>query len=211
MITVTEQFTLTTKCDAIVSLTATDPLLGELIDLIGELTLPLRDDYFASLVRSIIGQQLSVKVATTIWNRIVQACGEMKPEMILAFDEDKLRAAGVSRPKIIYVKDLAGKVSSGEVNLARLPEMTDDEVIRTLTIIKGIGVWTAQMFLIFSLGRPDVLSIADLGLRRAVQWLYHLDEMPGAKDLEQYGEKWRPYRSAASLYLWEAINRGHVR
>lgn len=206
----TGQFTLTKECDAIASLKSTDPLVGELIDLIGELTLPLKSDYFASLARSIIGQQLSVKAATTIWNRTVQACGEMKPEIILALDEDKLRTAGVSRQKVTYVKDLAGKVSSGEVNLARLPEIADDEVIRTLTIIKGIGVWTAQMFLIFSLGRPDILSTADLGLRRAVQWLYHLDEMPGAKDLEQYGEKWRPYRSVASLYLWEAINRGYV-
>lgn len=206
----TGHFTLTPKSEAALKLKSADPRVGRLIDLIGEINLLLRDDYFASLVRAVIGQQLSVKVATTIWNRTVNLCGEMKPEIILALNEDKLRTAGFSQQKIAYIKDLAVKVSCGEVKLTRLPEMADDEVIRTLTAIKGIGVWTAQMFLIFSLGRPDVFSTADLGLRRAVKWLYNLDEMPNSKELEKYSENWRPYRSAASLYLWEAINRGHV-
>jgi len=208
---VAAQFELTKNCNAVLGLNSADPQLAGLIDLIGEFTMPLRTDYFASLVRSIIGQQLSVKAAATIWKRTLQACGEMRPETILALDEEKLRAAGFSMSKITYVRDLAGRVLSGELDLERLSEMPDDEIIGALTKVKGIGVWTAQMFLIFSLGRPDVLSTADLGLRRALGWLYQLDETPGAKDFEQYGEKWQPYRTTASLYLWEAINRGHLR
>ena len=205
------QFKITKNCSAIIGLNSADPKLAGLIALVGEFTMPLRTDYFASLVRSIIGQQLSVKAAATIWNRTLQACGEMRPETILALNEEKLRAAGFSMSKIAYVRDLAGQVVSGGLNLAQMPEMSDDEIIGALTKVKGIGVWTAQMFLIFSLGRPDVLSTADLGLRRSLRWLYQLDELPGAKDFERYGEKWQPYRTTASLYLWEAINRGHVR
>ena len=204
------QFELTIDCNAVAGLKTADPKLAGLIALVGELTIPLRTEYFASLVRSIIGQQLSVKAASTIWNRTLLTCREMRPENILALDEEKLRTAGLSISKIAYVRDLAGQLLTGELDLERLPEMPDDEIIKSLTRVKGIGVWTAQMFLIFSLGRPDVLSSADLGLRRALRWLYRLDEMPGAVDFEQYGEKWRPYRTSASLYLWEAINRGHL-
>lgn len=195
---------------ALADLSSFDPKLGVLINLVGEYSLPLRTDYFASLVRAIIGQQLSVKVAATIWNRTCQLCNSVKPDVILSLSADELRNIGLSKSKIIYIKDLSEKVLANEINLAEFNSLDDSEVINTLTKVKGIGRWTAEMFLIFSLGRPDILSADDLGLRRAVKWLYTLPELPTPKEMQNYGESLKPHRTAASLYLWEAINRGYV-
>ncbi len=195
---------------ALLSLSASDPKLGVLIDTIGGYRLSLRTDFFTSLARAIIGQQLSVKAARTIWTRIVGLCEQITPEAIHGLSEDRLREVGVSRPKISYLKDLSGRILSGEISLDGLHLLEDTEVVGQLTKIRGIGAWTAEMFLIFSLGRLNVLSLDDIGLRRGVKWLYNLEEQPGKSELTHYGTAWEPFRTVASLYLWEAVNRSYI-
>jgi DNA-3-methyladenine glycosylase II len=197
-------------CDA-------DPRLASLIRTVGPLTITGRRDAFQSLARALIGQQLSVKAANTITERAVAACGGgMTPEAVLAVPEEELRATGVSRPKIGYLMALAQAAADGELDYAKLSGLPDEAVVAALTKIKGVGRWTAEMFLIFSLGREDVLSLGDVGLRRAARWLYGSGEPDpvadeaASVDLAQLGETWRPYRTIASLYLWEAVNRGLV-
>ncbi|WP_274654494.1 DNA-3-methyladenine glycosylase family protein [Paenibacillus humicola] len=187
-----------------------DSRFADLARLIGPLSVPAQADAFAFLVRSLIGQQLSVKAAATITGRVLQHCGELTPGVVLAVPEENLRAAGVSKPKIAYVKGLAGLTERQELDFARFSGMDDAEAVAALTTVKGIGRWTAEMFLIFVLGRENVLSLGDAGLRRAAAWLYK--DAPGGEDaaLDRLGRTWEPYRSIASLYLWEAINRGHV-
>lgn len=185
---------------------AADGRLSALIRSIGELRLGLRNDWFAALAGSIVSQQLSVKAAATIWSRVVVAAGGITPERLLALREEQFRGAGVSRPKAAYIQDLARRVSDGELDFAALTLLDDEEVVARLTRVKGVGRWTAEMFLIFSLGRPDVLSLGDAGLKRSLKWLYN----DPAAELEACGAAWRPVRSIVSLYLWEAINRGLV-
>jgi DNA-3-methyladenine glycosylase II len=195
--------------DKLKVLSENDPILGHFISIIGELKLNKRDDYFRSLVSSIIGQQLSAKVASTIIGRFVDLIGGIfSPEKILALTEEELRNVGISRPKIKYIKDLSQKVIDKELTLDHLDELTNDEVITTLTSVKGIGKWTAEMFLIFSLGRENVLSMLDVGLQRGAKWLYNNDD--GKQILEEKEANWEPYQSLASLYLWEAVNRDYV-
>jgi DNA-3-methyladenine glycosylase II len=197
-------------CDA-------DPRLASLIRTIGPLTITGRIDAFQSLARALIGQQLSVKAAITITERAVAACGGgMTPEAVLAVPEEELRATGVSRPKIGYLKALAQAAADGELDYAELSGLPDEAVVAALTKIKGVGRWTAEMFLIFSLGREDVLSLGDVGLRRAARWRFGggepdpVADEAASVDLALLGESWRPYRTIASLYLWEAVNRGLV-
>ncbi|HEX3043293.1 MAG TPA: DNA-3-methyladenine glycosylase [Bacillota bacterium] len=204
--------------DAILqTLSASDPILGGLIEKIGDYQLNLRSDCFPALVRSIIGQQLSVKAAGTIWLRTQDLCvskgdgSEFCPETILSLSEEALRGAGLSRTKVVYIKDLAQRVSAGELDFQTLRLLPNLEIINRLTAVKGIGTWTAEMFLIFSLGRLDVLSLKDLGLRRAIQWLYGLKQSPVERTMLKYGKKWAPYQTVASLYLWEVINRGLIK
>ncbi|MEF3301970.1 DNA-3-methyladenine glycosylase family protein [Paenibacillus sp. GYB003] len=189
-----------------------DPQLARLARLIGPLTVSKPDNAFAFLAKSLIGQQLSVKAAATICGRVGQLCGELAPEAILAVSDEALRGAGVSAPKIRYMKGLARHVLDDGLDFARLAGLDDEEVVGVLTKVTGIGRWTAEMFLIFSLGREDVLSLGDAGLRRAASWLYAEEREPqgGSPALERRSERWRPYRTIASLYLWEAINAGHV-
>jgi DNA-3-methyladenine glycosylase II len=192
-------------------LAASDARLGELmVNRIETLSHRLRTDHTASIVRAIIGQQLSVKAAATIWQRTETLCGAITPEKLLTMADEDLRGAGLSGSKVIYIKDFCQRICSGELDLAALSGQDDETVIAALTTVKGIGRWTAEMFLIFSLGRPDVLAVADLGLQRSAKWLYGLADMPTKADMARLGENWRPYRSVASLYLWEAINRGLV-
>jgi DNA-3-methyladenine glycosylase II len=193
---------------AVEALSCADKKLGSLISEIGDFQVTLRTDYVASVIRAIVGQQLSVKAAKTIWNRTEQLCGEISPGAILALNDEQLRAAGLSRGKISYVRDFCEKVLSGEINFDTLCSQDDDYIINTLITVKGIGQWTAEMFLIFSLGRQDILSLKDAGLQRAIKWLYHLDSVPSAEQMLQLGTHWQPYRTVASLYLWEALNRG---
>jgi DNA-3-methyladenine glycosylase II len=163
---------------------------------------------YGALVRSIVGQQLSTKAARTIYERLTDLFGGRTPTPaeLLAADPEEVRSAGLSRPKVAYLRSLAEHVESGELELARLSELSDDDVAAQLTAVKGLGQWTADMFLIFHLGRPDVLPVGDLGVRRAVERAYDLPELPDAARLIEIGEAWRPNRSLASLYLWRSLD-----
>ena len=167
-----------------------------------------REDPYEALARAICGQQLSTKAAATIWGRIEELFGGKtpKPKDVIAADPQELRDAGLSWSKVSYFRDLAERVLDGDLDLKRLPEHSDEEIIEELTAIKGIGIWTAEMFLIFHLGRPDVLSTGDLGIRKGAQLAYGLEEMPAPAELEQMGEAWRPHRTIACLYLWRSLD-----
>jgi DNA-3-methyladenine glycosylase II len=191
---------------AIVHLKKTDPVLRAIIERVGPYRIRFRQPVFETLVRSIIFQQLSGKAASTIYNRLAAVTGEpIEPGAILALPAEHMRALGLSRQKIDYVTDLAARTASGELRFDTCAQLTDDEVMRRFTAVKGIGVWTVQMFLMFALERPDVLPTGDLGLRAAVQKAYGLDEMPSPKELEAMGEPWAPYRTVASWYLWRSL------
>ncbi|MEH7158484.1 DNA-3-methyladenine glycosylase family protein [Neobacillus drentensis] len=186
-----------------------DPVLGKLIDLIGELKLHKQDNHYLSLGKLIIGQQLSIKAAETIYRRFIDLTKRtITPEKVIFLSDEALRKIGISYQKIKYIKDLSAKVLNKGITLETLDELSNSEVINTLTSVKGIGSWTAEMFLIFSLRREDVLSILDVGLQRGAKWLYSTED--GKKALIEKGLKWEPYHSLASLYLWEAVNRGLV-
>jgi DNA-3-methyladenine glycosylase II len=169
-------------------------------------------DAYGALLRSIVGQQLSTRAARTIYERLIEIFGGRTPtpRELLEIDPELIRAAGLSRAKVAYLRDLAEHVEDGELDLQALPELDDDDVSAQLTAIKGLGPWTVHMFLIFHLGRPDVLPVGDLGIRRAVQVQYGLKELPGAADLERIAEPWRPWRSLACLYLWSSLDNAPV-
>jgi DNA-3-methyladenine glycosylase II len=189
-------------------------VLAALIDAAGPLPnarqgRPERDDHYGALVRSIAGQQLSVLAARAIYGRLIDRFGGRPPtpQEILADDPEELRAAaGFSRAKVSYLRSLAEHVLSGELELERLDELSDEDVIAELTAVKGLGTWTAHMFLMFQLERPDVLAPGDLGIRRAIERAYGLPELPDAATVERIGEPWRPYRTLACRYLWRSLN-----
>ncbi len=166
------------------------------------------DDAYGALVRTIVGQQLSTKAAHTIYSRVVALFDEQPPtpEHILAAAEDSLRAAGLSRPKISYLKDLASRVVNGDLDLEALHDASDDEVIDRITAVKGLGRWSADMFLMFHLARPDVLPVGDLGVRRSVEQSYGLSDLLDEKTLREIAEPWRSHRTLASLYLWRSLD-----
>jgi 3-methyladenine DNA glycosylase/8-oxoguanine DNA glycosylase len=166
-----------------------------------------RADHFSALVRAIVFQQLSTKAASTIYSRMIGLLpgGELTPSALAAVSDEQLRTAGISRQKGGYLRDLCGKVSAGAVPLDALDEMDDEQVIATLTTIKGIGRWSAEMFLMFRLHRPDVLPLGDLGIMRAVQKAYGLRRKPTPDRVRRLGEAWKPYRSVASWYLWRSL------
>ena len=165
-------------------------------------------DAYGALLRSIVGQQLSTKAARTIYERVTALFGGRTPtpEELLAADPDDLRGAGLSRGKVAYMRDLAEHVLTGELELDRLNELSDEKIVAELTAVKGLGVWTAHMFLIFHLQRPDVLPVGDLGVRSAARNVYELEALPTAAELEEIGEPWRPHRSLAALYLWRSLD-----
>lgn len=184
-----------------------DPVLKQLIRLVGPCTLSHNPDRFGVLARSIISQQISTKAARSIGARLEQLLAPhgIQARAIVRTPVDKLRTAGLSAAKARYLLDLAEKVHGGAVPLDTLHELTDDEVVDQLLPVKGIGRWTAQMFLIFSLGRCDVLPVDDLGLRVGVQRHYQLAERPGRAELQEIGEVWRPYRTIATWYVWRSL------
>jgi len=183
-----------------------DPVLKQLIATVGPCTLRTNPDYFVALARSIVAQQISTKAAQSIFGRLQEALGgTVRPEPLLAASDEVLRGAGLSAGKQRALRDLAEKVHSGAVPLVELPHLDDEDVIARLIPVRGIGRWTAQMFLIFSLGRLDVLPVDDLGLRVGVQRQYGHPEPPGKKVLEQLAEPWRPYRSIATWYFWRSF------
>jgi DNA-3-methyladenine glycosylase II len=166
------------------------------------------NDAYGALLRSIVGQQLSTQAARTIYGRLTELFGGRTPtpRELLEVDPELIREAGLSRAKVAYLRDLAEHVEDGELDLQALPELDDEEVSAQLVAIKGLGQWTVDMFLIFHLGRPDVLPVGDLGIRRAVQVQYGLKELPDAQKLEEIAEPWRPWRSLACLYLWTSLD-----
>lgn len=193
---------------SLIHLINSDIILGKLIHTIGEYSLNLNANYYLSLTQSIIGQQLSIKAKQTIWNRVLLLCNnKVTPENILSLTDKSLRDVGVSFRKISYIKGLSKKVSNETITFNDIEKKSNEDVLKLLTSINGIGNWTAEMFLIFSLGRLDVFAFDDIGLQRSIKWLYKLDEDLSHSTLEQISNKWAPYRSIASLYLWEIVNR----
>jgi DNA-3-methyladenine glycosylase II len=169
---------------------------------------PEREDHYGALVRTIVGQQLSVAAARAIYGRLTERFGGRTPtpEEILAADAEELRAAaGLSRAKVGFLRSLAEHVISGDLELARMGELSDEDVIAELVAVKGLGMWSAQMFLMFHLERPDVLPTGDLGIRRAMQRAYGLDSLPDPIVMEQIAEPWRPHRTLACRYLWHSL------
>src|SRR6202158_1833954 len=194
--------------DAIAHLKRVDPILGELIDRVGPYRIPRRPERFQALVRAIIFQQLAGRAAQTIYDRFVKQVGGKRfptPALVLAASDETLRAAGLSRGKMGYIRDLAGHVRDRTLNFHRFSRMDDDAIIADLTRVRGIGRWTAEMFLMFNLHRPDVFPVDDLGVRNAVARLYAMSQPPPPKELREFGERWRPYRSVASWYLWQSM------
>jgi DNA-3-methyladenine glycosylase II len=198
------------------ALAAADPAMAALIERIGEIDLKTRlrrrseerpADAYGALLRAIVGQQLSTKAARTIYGRVCDLFGGTtpSPEQLLEASEKDLRACGLSGRKVEYIRDLAAHVLSGELELDRLGELSDEEAIEEIVAVRGLGQWTAEMFLIFHLERPDILSGGDLGIRKAIQIEYELAEMPTPQRVLEIGEPWRPHRSLASLYLWESL------
>jgi DNA-3-methyladenine glycosylase II len=198
---------------AIAALRAADPVMARLIDdheevVRRDLRRERPGDAYGALLRSIVGQQLSTKAAATIYGRMLDLFGghAPTPRQLLKADPDAIRAAGLSRPKIAYLRDLAQHVEEGTLELERLPDLPDEEVSAQLTAIKGLGQWTADMFLMFHLRRPDVLPVGDQGIRNAVKVEYRLRKVPDPKRLEKIAKPWRPYRTLACLYLWSSLD-----
>jgi DNA-3-methyladenine glycosylase II len=187
--------------------------MAGLVDQIGRLSVRARrrgrpDDAYGTLVRSITGQQLSTKAAATIYGRLTDRYGGRTPtpQEIIETDPQELRALGLSNAKAAYLRDLAEHIVDGELPVDDLAQLPDAQVYELLTAIKGLGRWTVDMFLMFHLGRPDILPVGDLGIRKAIQIHYGLEELPTAAEMEEIAEAWRPHRTLASLYLWESLD-----
>jgi len=184
-----------------------DAVLAAIIERVGEYRITYREPQFETLVRSIVFQQLNGAAATTIFNRFkLAAGGELTPESILKMRVPKMRKCGLSKQKISYIRDLAQRTAKGTVDFQALHAMSDAEVITTLTQIKGIGEWTAHMFLIFALQRPNVLPTGDLGVRIAIRKAYRKRKLPSPKQMEKMAKSWHPYCSVASWYLWRSLD-----
>ena len=187
-----------------------DPRLKQLIEQFGDCTIKPRPDHYAELVSSIVSQQLSVKAADTIWKRVLDLFDNKMPTpaQLLDMPAERLRACGMSNAKVAYVKDLAEHVLDGRLPLAKIVSQSNDEIIKELTAVKGIGEWTAHMFLIFSLGRLDVVAWGDLGVRSAVRQVYELDELPSPTQVAELAaiHNWQPYASVACWYLWRSLD-----
>jgi DNA-3-methyladenine glycosylase II len=187
-----------------------DPVLTQVVDAVGPLTLEPADGAFRSLSRAIFFQQLAGPAARAILGRVLTLLGADEegwytPGQFLAATDDQLRAAGLSRQKTAYLRDLADKFASGDLTEDGFAHLDDEEVIRQVAAVKGVGRWTAEMFLIFSLGRPDVLPVDDLGVRRAMQIAYALPDLPNPEEMRRIAEPWRPYRSAGTWYMWRSL------
>ena len=185
-----------------------DPVMHATIERIGPCTLQPNPDIFDALVDAIISQQISVKAADAIMGRVRAALpeGKVTPENLLPLDFDRLRTLGLSTPKASYIRNLVEHIDSGQLQLERLQDLEDEEVISQLTAVKGIGQWTAQMCLIFNFARPDVLPVDDLGFLEGIRTAYQLPARPSKKEAHERGELWRPYRTFATWYMW-AVRR----
>jgi DNA-3-methyladenine glycosylase II len=190
-------------------LSKNDPVLFKLISEVGRIPFEMDTDHYDALVGSIIYQQLAGPAARAILNRFKDLYGGRlpRPKEYLSTPVEKLRGVGLSPQKISYIKDLAQRLESGRLDLKRLEGMSDDDAVRELDEVKGVGRWTAEMFLIFMLGRTDVLPVDDLGLQKATKRMYRLRKLPTRERLEQLAEKWRPYSSISTLYLWRSTEK----
>lgn len=188
-------------------LSETDPVLKRALEAVGPLP-PLEPttDAFSSLARIVVGQQLSARVARVIWERVEARFPEFPPSQIIAASDEELRALGLSRQKIASLRDLAHHASHGQIPILGFETMTDDEVRATVVSIRGLGAWSADIFLLFSLARPDVLPTGDLGLREAIRRLYQLETRPAPLEMERIAAPWRPYRSLACRFLWRWLD-----
>lgn len=193
---------LRTDEEARIYLSKKDPYLREVIERLGPIERPMREDLFEALIRQIVGQQISIKAMWTVWGRFKEKFGQLTPEILLAATPEEIQACGISFRKVAYIQSAAQAVATKEVDLEKLTEKTDEEVIQELTKLKGIGRWTAEMLLIFTLGRPDVLAWDDLAIHRGMRMVYHHRRITPAL-FEKYRRRYSPYGSTASLYLWE--------
>jgi DNA-3-methyladenine glycosylase II len=192
--------------EAIQHLKRRDPVLSEIIDRVGDYGIEFRDPDFETLVKSIVYQQLSGRVANVIFGRVVKAAGgKLTPDSILKLRPGRMRTLGLSGQKTAYIRDLARHTRDGKVDFAELLDLPDEAVIERLTEVKGIGVWTAHMFLIFALRRVDVLPLGDLGIRAAIRKAYGFAELPEPAEMEALAARWRPYCTVASWYLWRSL------
>ncbi len=192
---------------AVNHLKKSDPVLRAIIQRVGPCRMEFGVPEFSSLAEAIVYQQLNGKAAVTIFRRFIALAGEpLTPEGILKLSDEQLRSVGLSKQKSSYLKDLAAKTAAGLVDFAKLPDLPDEEVIQHLTQIKGIGVWTAHMFLIFALRRPNVLPTGDYGVQVAVKKHYRKRKLPKPKDMEKIARAWEPYRSVACWYMWRSLD-----
>jgi len=191
---------------AILHLRKSDPVLAGIIDRVGDYRIEFRDPDFETLVKSIVYQQLSGRVANVIFGRLGSAVGgKITPESILKLRPARMRAVGLSGQKTEYIRDLARHTRDGRIRFEELPDLADEEVMARLTAVKGIGVWTVHMFLIFALRRHDVLPTGDLGIRNAIRHAYGLEAPPSPGEVEAMAERWRPFCTVASWYLWRSL------
>lgn len=193
--------------DAIGILKKRDPVLANIIEDVGSCTLEIEEDYFQSLAEAILYQQLSLKAASSIVKRFKDIYAGRSfpgPKDILETEDRKLKNVGISRQKIRYLKDLSQKFIKGIINPSKFSDMNDNEIVEQLTKVKGIGRWTAEMFLIFSLRRPNVLPVDDLGLQKSIQKWYGFDNIPSREEIRNIAKKWEPYCTVATWYLWKA-------
>ena len=193
---------------AIHHLKKTDPILGSIIERVGAFRIEYREPIFQTLVRSIVYQQLHGKAALSIFNRLKAAAKDdpLTPDSILRLRPARMRSLGLSKQKMTYIRELARLTRSGEVDFEGFPALEDAAIIEHLTRVKGIGVWTVHMFLMFALRRPDVLPTGDLGIRAAIKKAYDLPDLPKPSEMEQIAAPWRPYCSVASWYLWRSLD-----
>ena len=187
-------------------LSASDPVIKKLAARSRGLTLRSRGDAFNTLARSIVGQQISVKAAQSVWDKLTAIVPEMLPEMIHSHDADALRLCGLSRSKVVYLHDLARHFVEGRMRVARWKEMSDDELISELTQVRGVGRWTAEMFLIFYMSRPDVLPLDDIGLQRAMSLHYNEGKPLSKLKINAIAKSWKPWRSVATWYMWGSLD-----
>lgn len=193
---------------AVAHLRAVDDALAAVIERVGACDLQPTGGGFHALADAIVAQQISIQAAAAIWRRLEGLLGAVSPAAIMAHPDEALRGVGLSAQKTRYLRDLAERALDGRLNLPGMAQLDDEEAIAQLTAVKGIGRWTAEIYLLFALGRPDILPADDLGLRYAVQQVYRLAEPPPAKQLRVLAEPWRPFRSVASWYLWRVRRLG---
>jgi DNA-3-methyladenine glycosylase II len=194
---------------AILHLAGADARLGAIISSVGSYTIKRGGEPFQALVEAIMYQQLAGSAADAIHARFLKLYRDKfpAPERLLSTPDERLRTAGLSGRKIEYMKDLAGRVSDGRLDLAGLAAMGDEQIVEQLSEVKGIGRWTAEMFMIFCLGRPDILPVGDYGLRRAMQKTYRLRDLPAPERMTKIAQPWRPYRSVATWYMWKSLEK----